>query len=236
MYNFPCLRSLESLNGLLFSFTVVESVCSRTHKVNGQDLDVKAISKHFACQLERGEHILFKIPASVEIQNLDAKKLHFLSNSPFYRQALEKELKAVYGKPIWPEKSKSSSLTIQCTLTAEAENCQMLPRTWEAKVKETLHRFLDLLLVTKHPILPEAFHLVIDETKRLHTSNPYAVAIILERKGYVIYVTGLKEAVKELTKQVDDIIDLIYTSHRFTQGEVLNICIGAKINPYVRIH
>ena len=70
----------------------------------------------------------------------------------------------------------------------------------------------------------------------MHTSNPDAVAIILERKGYVIYVTGLKEAVKELTKQVDDIIDLIYTSHRFTQGEVLNICIGAKINPYVRIH
>ena len=236
MYCFPCLRSLESLNDLLFSFTVVESVCSRTHKVNGQDLDVKAISKHFACQLERGEHILFKIPASVEIQDLDAKKLQFLTNSPPYRQTLEKELKAVYGKLVWPDNYKSRSITMHCTLTKEAENCQMLARTWEANVKETLHRFLDTLLVIKHPnILPEAFLLVLDEIKRLEISNPDAVAIILERKGYVIYVTGLKEAVKELTKQVDD-IDLIYTSYRFTQGEVLNICIGAMINPYVRIH
>ena len=160
-----------------------------------------------------------------------------MSNSPFYRQALEKELKAVYGQPVWPEKSKSSSLTIQCTLTAEAENCQMLPRTWEANVKETLHSFLDTLLVIKHPnILPEAFLLVLDEIKRLETSNPDAVAVVSAKNTHVIYVAGLKEAVKELTKQVDDIIDLIYTSHRFTQGEVLNICIGAKINPYVRIH
>ena len=226
-----CTGFLKSLNDLLFSFTVVETVCGRTHRVNGQDLDVKAISNHY------GEHISFKTPAPVEIQDLDAKKLQFLTNSPPYRQTLEKELKAVYGKPVWPDNYKSRSITMHCTLTKEAENCQMLARTWEANVKETLHRFLDTLLVIKHPkILPEAFHLVLDEIKRLHISNPDAVAVSLVKNTHVIYVTGLKEAVKKLSKQVDDIIDLIYTSHRFTQGEVLNTYIGAKINPYVHIH
>ncbi|XP_061194487.1 protein mono-ADP-ribosyltransferase PARP14-like [Saccostrea echinata] len=186
----------------------VDVVCSRQHKVDGQDLDVKI---YYEClgQVESDEEGPFQPPRPLELTDLDTKKLQFLIKSPSNQQAIEKQLEAVYGKPVWPKKSKSVSLTVECTLTAETKDCKKLAKTWEAKVKENLNKFLGLLLVTKHSTLQEAFPLVLNELKSLTISNPDAVAVVLEKSNHEIYVTGHIQASQEVSKQVSDIIQKV---------------------------
>ena len=196
----------------------MDAVCGRSHKLYGCVLDVKLYHKCLA-QVESNDDEPFQTPAPLEISDIDAKKLQFLITSHPNQQAVDKQLEAVYGKPIWPKKSKSSALTIECTLTPETKDCRKLARTWEAEMKGNLNRFLDLLLVEKHTALQEAFPLVINKLKSLTISNPDAVAVVLEKSNYEIYVTGHKQGVTELSKQVVGIIDSIQNSNYFTQGK-----------------
>ena len=189
----------------ILSLIAVDTVCGRSHKVDGQVLDVKVYHECLG-QVESDDDGPFKPPASLEISDIDAKKLQFLIKSPPNQQAVDKQLEAVYGKPVWPKKSKSSALTIDCTLTPETKDCRKIARTWEAKIKENLNRFMDLLLVEKHTALQEAFPLVINELKSLTINNPDAVAVVLEKSNHEIYVTGHKQGVTEVSKQVADII------------------------------
>ncbi|XP_062581102.1 protein mono-ADP-ribosyltransferase PARP14-like isoform X2 [Saccostrea cucullata] len=186
----------------------VDLVCRRQHKVDGQVLDVKI---YYEClgQVESEEEGPFQPPGPLELTDLDTKKLQFLIKSPSNQQAIDKQLEAVYGKPVWPKKSKSVSLTVDCTLTAETKDCKKLAKTWEAKVKENLNKFLDLLLVTKHSTLQEAFPLVLNELKSLTISNPDAVAVVLEKSNHEIYVTGHIQASQEVSRQVSDIIQKV---------------------------
>ncbi|XP_056006116.1 protein mono-ADP-ribosyltransferase PARP14-like isoform X2 [Ostrea edulis] len=186
----------------------VEVVCAKSHRVDGQDLEVKI---YYEClgQVESDEEGPFQPPGLLEITDLDTKKLQFLMKSPPNQEAVQKQLEAVYGKPVWPKKSKVNSLSIECTLTAETKDCRKIGRTWEAKVKENMNKFLDLLLVIKHTTLKEAFPLVLNELKSLTISNPDAVAVVLEKSNHEIYVTGHKQASTEVSKQISDIIQKV---------------------------
>lgn len=164
---------------------------------------------------------LYNPPVAVDISDFDPKKLQFLIMSPPNQQAVEKQLEAVYGKPIWPKKSKSNSLTIECTLIPGTINFRKLARTWKTKVKEKLDEYLDLLHVCKHTTLQEAFPLVVSELKSLTISNPHAVAVVLERSNNEIYVTGHRQAVTDMSIQMSDIILRINAEHRFIQGEFI---------------
>ena len=197
----------------------MDVVCGRSHKLDGCVLDVKVYQECLAPVESCVDEEPFQTPDPLEISDIDAKKLQFLIKSRPNQQAVDKQLEAVYGKPVWPKTSKSNSLTIECTLTSETKDCRKLARTWEAKLKENLNRYLDLLLVEKHTALQEAFPLVINKLKSLSVSNPAAVAVILEKSNHEIYVAGHKQEVTEVSKQVAGIIDSIQNSNYFTQGE-----------------
>ncbi|XP_056006138.1 protein mono-ADP-ribosyltransferase PARP14-like isoform X3 [Ostrea edulis] len=186
----------------------VEVVCAKSHRVDGQDLEVKI---YYEClgQVESDEEGPFQPPGLLELTDLDTKKLQFLMKSPPNQEAVQKQLEVVYGKPVWPTNFKVNSLSIECTLTAETKDCRKICRIWEAKVKENMNKFLDLLLVIKHTTLKEAFPLVLNELKSLTISNPDAVAVILERNNHEMYVTGHKQASTEVSKQISDIIQKV---------------------------
>ncbi|XP_061194391.1 uncharacterized protein LOC133202571 [Saccostrea echinata] len=123
---------------------VADVVSKRQHRVDRQDLDVKI---YYEClgQVENDWEVPFRLPGPLEFTDLDVNKLKFLIKSPPDQQVMEKQLEAVYGKPVWPKQSKAVSLTVECTLTAETKDCRKLVRTWGTKVKEDLNKFLDLL-------------------------------------------------------------------------------------------
>lgn len=171
-------------------------------------------TEHPLCEMSRS----FKPLAQLEISDLDQKKLQFLIKSPPNQQAVEKQLEAVYGKPIWPKKSKSNSLTVECTLTPETKDCQQLLGTWETNVKEKLNVFLDQLLVVKHTALQEAYPLVLNKLMTLTIRNPDTVAVVLEKSNSELYVTGYRQAVTDVSNQVAEIIHKISAENGFTQG------------------
>lgn len=171
----------------------------------------------------RTEHPLCEMSRSykpqIEISDLDQKKLQFLIKSPPNQQAVAKQLEVVYGNPIWPKKTKSTSLTVECTLTSETKDCQQLLGTWETNVKEKLNLFLDQLLVVKHTTLQEAYPLVLNKLMTLTIRNPDTVAVVLEKSSNELYVTGYRQAATDVSHQVGEIIHKITAENEFTQGE-----------------
>lgn len=97
-----------------------------------QELDVMI---YYECLGLKTDYVPFKPPNSLVISDFDPKKLKFLINSPPNQRTVEKQLETVYGKPIWPQKTKTYSLTIECTLTPETKDCRKIARHWETKVK-----------------------------------------------------------------------------------------------------
>lgn len=127
-----------------YFFTAVEVVCRRPHRLDEQDLDVKI---YYECL---GQVEPFKLPALLVISDSDPKKLHFLIKSQSKQQALETQLNAVYGKPIWSKETITSSFTVKCTLTPETKDCRKLARTWETNVKESISIFFNQLNAGNH--------------------------------------------------------------------------------------
>lgn len=183
----------------------------------------------------RTEHPLCEMSRSykpqIEISDLDQKKLQFLIKSPPNQQAVAKQLEVVYGNPIWPKKTKSTSLTVECTLTSETKDCQQLLGTWETNVKEKLNLFLDQLLVVKHTTLQEAYPLVLNKLMTLTIRNPDTVAVVLEKSSNELYVTGYRQAVTDVSHQVGEIIHKIMAENGFTQGgSIIYVRIASQIN------
>lgn len=125
----------------------MDVVCRRPHRIDDQDLDVKI---YYECLRQV---LPFKLPAPLVISDSDPKKLHFLIKFESKQQAMEKQLRAVYGKPIWSKNTIASSFTVKCTLTPETQDCRKLARTWETNVKESLAIFFNQLNAGKHPFI-----------------------------------------------------------------------------------
>lgn len=138
-------------------------MCRRPHRIDEQDLDVEI---YYEC-LRQVEP--FKLPSPLVISDSDPKKLHFLIKSQSKQQALETQLNAVYGKPIWPKETITSSFTVKCTLTPETKDCRKLARTWETNVKESITIFFNQLNAGNHaPIYKEKKMLLLKELKSLN--------------------------------------------------------------------
>lgn len=143
----------------------MDVVCRRPHRIDEQNLDVKI---YYEC-LRQVEP--FKLPAPLVISDSDPRKLHFLIKSQSKQQALETQLKAVYGKPIWPKETIASSFTVKCTLTPETKDCRKLARTWETNVKESLTIVFNQLNAGKHPFIKNKDILLLNKLKSLNISN-----------------------------------------------------------------
>lgn len=109
------VTEVSKVADILFLLIAVDVVCSRPHRIFEQDLDVKI---YYEClgQVESGGEP-FKPLVPLEISNIDPKKIQFLIKSPPNKQAVEKQLEAVYGKPILPKETRANSLTVECNLT-----------------------------------------------------------------------------------------------------------------------
>lgn len=144
------MKTVSHVNKMTKGFlllTAVDIVCSRPHKIDEHDLDIKI---YYECLGQgKSDDEPFKPPAPLEISDIDPKKLQFLIKSPLYQQTLEKQLKAVYGKPVWSKETRTNSITVECILTPETKDCQKIVRTWETKVKENLKKCLDQFLASK---------------------------------------------------------------------------------------
>lgn len=97
------ITEVSKVADVLFLLIAVDVVCRRPHGIFEQDLDVKIYYECLGQMESDGEP--FKPPGPLEIFNIDPKKIQFLIKSFPNKQAVDKQLEVIYGKPLWPKRA-----------------------------------------------------------------------------------------------------------------------------------
>ncbi|VDI41166.1 poly [ADP-ribose] polymerase 10/14/15 [Mytilus galloprovincialis] len=180
------------------------TACKKEHKIEGSVVKVEIYYKCLGGTATGGGPKFKPLdPLSV---NLDIKIVQFLSNSDTAKEEVNKVLKP-YNACIrkWPA-GKSTTITVECTLTADTKDCKKLVKTWEDDVGKCLKTFVATLHVEKCEMLQDAWTPVIDKLRSVSIDKPDLVALSVEKKEYEIYIMGYKIQVTDLSKQVKSII------------------------------
>ncbi|KAJ8317273.1 hypothetical protein KUTeg_005177 [Tegillarca granosa] len=192
---------------------VLDEVCKRKHKVDDQQLVLHVYHECLGNVSDDEDDSAgssvggrkFKQPESFSLNEADKRKVEFLKHSKSVKDAVEKQLKSCHAAVQWP-KSKTDFMVIDCLLTAEIKDCKTLAKTWKKTATDSLNQFFEALIVEENLVLQEAWDLVMEGLKGITIQHPDGIAVISEPENCKIILVGYKHIVKNVSKQVNDII------------------------------
>ncbi|XP_060085651.1 protein mono-ADP-ribosyltransferase PARP14-like isoform X2 [Ylistrum balloti] len=183
--------------------SVIDSVCARSHTVDGQTLHVKLFHELIGDSGEDGPK--FKVPGTLVITDIDPRKIQFVKFSQPNKEGLEKQLETHHTKILWPEKL-TDPVKLECLLTKDIKDCRTLAKNWKQTAQSSLDKFLDVLIVFKHDILQEAWANVMEQLQNMSISHPDGVMVAVEKVSFEIFVMGHKKFATDVSENVNKII------------------------------
>ena len=183
-------------------FEAADVVCQRKHKLDGHELEVRIF--HECLGLE------FVFLESLDSKDLDIRKLQFLVQSEPSKAEIGRRLAGIHAQIVWPKNIKPMPLKVQCCFTKEVGDLRKLSKNWKKAVITEVTKFLDLMDVEMHSIVPDEWKSVrLCLQTLLNVARPDGIAVIPEKNSYELYIVGYKPAVEDLSKQVVTIVETV---------------------------
>ena len=159
----------------------MDSVCQRKHKVDGHELEVQ---KLYECLSQVADDAAeFVVPESIDLKDLDIRKLQFLAQSETSKAAIGRTLADIYAKIVWPkniEQMKTRPLKVECILPKEMKDFRKRAKNWEKIVIAEVTKFLNLLVVEVHSTVRDGWKPVMEGLHSLNATKPEGVALVVE--------------------------------------------------------
>ncbi|KAL5022025.1 hypothetical protein ScPMuIL_001180 [Solemya velum] len=191
--------------------SVMESICKRSHVINGQKLTIRLYYDCLEPKCDREEATLV-VPDPVIILEQDSTKMEFLKKSKANKKALQNQIAKCHGKIVWPSKqSDECVIIVHCTITTELAGWMKIVSNWETTVRQTVVNFLNKFEVRIFSVIPESWENVITQLKSVTVPSSGNVAVITDVKLSRVVVCGFQDT-KDNVTIVSDIIEKIVES------------------------
>ena len=149
----------------------------------------------------------FKMPAPLEIKDLDKHKLNFIKQSKSSEEAFLKQLKHHHADLTWLS-DPATAVRLECSLAAGEADSARLARTWAAEAAAAVKHFLSLLDVERINVLTDIWDQVETGLPTRHTEGArmfiYKDESSIVVAGYAKFGKEMAEEVKCLVKKVED--------------------------------